>query len=492
MPDFRSLNPTNTKLPSIAIDSYDFYHDPIAGGFKSKLRWTATDPRIKVFRVFRAKIGADMLKKNYKVDELTLSRYTQKKSFPLYGKILYDKNSFSKNKSVDLKTDSTAHTQTYQDSSTVNYFQVGSVRSNKSGDYSFVDSNVKFGESYYYQIQGILSDLRTTSLSKPALISGEVFDYPDHPDFTSLKVSSDGILMTIGNTNGGSKIRGYEIYRENSDTKKYEFIFFVEKKQIDDFVCFIDGPEKIGTLIKYKIFSVDLFGNKSINSKRREIFFDTIFEKKRDTEIPKVRIFRDQNYTIVRVYKSETFKFFNIKRKDVWLNESGFSFKTKNGISWQGTIGFSENTDYTDFIDPTSHEGKIYQYKISSLERTGEEGGLFISPAIQIDSSLDYYSFDRTELKEKNELKFENFSFTIKDRKRERGLLSLKWTHSLPESFYFKIVFTSGKKDVIYVDSMLSEVFLQVEKGKEYSFDFFVMTEKDVVAFEKKGNSFKL
>lgn len=488
MSDFRSLNNFNSRLSNLTIDSYAFHHNPKTGKFKVSLNWESVDPNVRVFRIFKAKVGADLLKKDYKVDEVTLSRLTQNKSFSIENKILYDKNFFVKNKSVDLKSDSNIHSQLYKDSSTLNYFHVHSVRSNSFGKYSFVDENVKFGESYFYQIVGIMNDFRQTPATKPVLVTCELTENYDAPEVLNVKIITEGILFTIGNPKQGSKIKGYEIYKFNNKTDKYEFLFFVEKKAIEDFVCFIDSPEEVGQLVKYKVFSVDLFGNRSLNSKKTSIVFDTIFEKKRQTQTPKVAIFRDENVTKIRVYKSENSTFFNVKRKDLWLNEKQYSFKSKNGIFWDGSIFLSG--EYFDFVDSTAFENKDYQYKISFFEKTGEEGASFESPSLTISKDLNYFSFDESLKKEETEVKLKDFSFFVRDKKRSPALVSFSFRHeSNKEDLMYKLSFSD--RDIL-IDPLNSDVVLEFEKNKEYKFDFFVVSENGQILIERKGNNIKL
>lgn len=489
MSDFRSLNNFNSRLSNLTIDSYTFRHDPKTGKFKVSINWECLDANVRVFRIFKAKVGADLLKKDYKVDEVALSRLTQNKSFAVENKILYDKNFFTKNRSVDLKTDSNIYSQLYKDSSTLNYFHVHSVRSNSFRKYSFVDENVKFGESYFYQIVGIMNDFRQTPTTKPVLVTCELTENCDPPEILNLKVITEGILFTIGNPKQGSKIKGYEIYKFNNKTNKYEFLFFVEKKAIEDFVCFIDSPEEVGQLIKYKVFSIDLFGNRSLNSKKTSIVFDTIFEKKRQTQIPKARIFRDENVTKIRVYKSENSSFFNVKRKDLWLNEKQYSFKSKNGIFWDGSIFLNE--EYFDFVDSTAFENKDYQYKISFFEKTGEEGAFFESPSLTISKDLNYFSFDESLEKEKTQIKLVDFSFFVRDKKRSPALVSFSFRHEpSEEDLVYKLSFPD--KDIV-IDPLNDNVVLELEKNKEHKFDFFIMSAEDgQILIERKGNNIKL
>lgn len=490
MPDFRSLNTAKNRIPSISIDNYTFSHDKKSAGFKAVLNWSCENPNIRMFKIYKSVIGADLLKKDYSVDELTMSRLTEKRSFPLDNKILYDKNFFTKNKSVNLKTSSESYSQVYKDSSTSVFFEVGFVRADNSRRYSFVDRNVKFGESYYYQITGITNDLRETPKTKPVLVSAELPSNPPPPDVVQMKITAEGILMTMGNSKSGSTIRGYEVYRLNKKTKKYEFIFFVEKKEICDFVSFIDSPDQLGEMEHYKIFSVDIFNAKSISARKERIIFDTIFEKKRKSENPKFVITKDKNFVVLKIYNTGS-RFFRVERRDVWKNETGFSLKSKNGIFWNSTNYIGKNDEFVEFFDYSAMSGKDYQYKISNLEDLGDVGGFVITPTITIEEGLNYSSFDEDREAEDEEVVLEGLRVSVRDKKRSPCLLSVKWNYSGGESNFFKLVFTSGQDNEIEIDSSLSEVLLELEKGKEYSFDFKVCSDDGKVLMNKKGNSVK-
>lgn len=490
MPDFRSLNTTNSRLSSISIDSYSFVHDAKSGGFKASLKWFCEDKRVRLFKIYKSVLGADLLKRNYKVDELALSRLTEKKSFALENKILYDKNAFTKNKSIDLTSNGDSHRQSYKDSSTSVFFQVAFIRSNNTGEYTFVDRNVKFGESYYYQIVGVVNDLRETPKTKPVLVTAELPSAPPPPDVVTTKITSEGILMTIGNRNHGSMIQGYEIHRLNKKTKKYELVFFVVKKEISDFVNFIDSPDELGFEEHYKIFSVNIFGTKSISSKKMSVIFDTIFEKKRETEIPKFELFKEENSLKIRIYNTNS-RFFKVERKDLSRNEQKFSLKSKNGIFWNQSNYFDINKEYIDFIDLSVRENENYQYKITNIENLGDDGGFVITPSIKFEEGLKYKSYDEDPESKNKNASLTDLQVFVKDRKRNPSLVYLRWNHSGEDSNYFKLKFTSGMSENLEIDGSLSEVLIELDKGKEYSFDFCVFSEDGELVLDKKGNSLK-
>lgn len=463
MPDYRSLSLQKVPLKPISFSGYKVVHNSKSRGFKVVLEWEYDDRSVMLFRVFKAKVGADLLKKDYEVDNLTLQRYTQKKGYPLENKILYDKNLFVENNSVKFKSESTAFKQKSMDSSTVSYSFFKSTRRHPSGKYKMTDYDVKFGETYYYQIFGVSNDLREVQQLKPLLVTIEDFSTVQPPEVVKHKITPEGISFCVGNTDQGEKIRAYDFFVKTEDEEEYSFLFRAEKNEIGDFVNFIHGPEEIYKKYSYKIFSVNLFNEKSLHSTEYQVYYNPI-SKRNLPSTPKVEILRDGNALKILVYKIENCPSFSIKRRDVSLYEKGFSLKTRNGIFWDSTIQFKEQ-EFVEFIDFSVDDNLLYQYQIEFLGPAYTKDRVYVSPILSNSEGLFISNFEKKEKEDEKLCSMGPVDVSIKDKKRSPAIVRFDWTNQGSFDFY-EFDFLDYKK--VKIDGIYNNAILEFPVGKKF------------------------
>ena len=226
MPDNRSLNPYKKFYPAPEIQSYKIISDKCFRGFRNEIVWTHSDKSTRIFRIYRAKIGAVATKKKYTIDNLALQRLTQLKSYDLPNKTLYDKSLFVQNSKVSFaQSDTTRHDQVGSDPTTFVYKEVGYVRANKTKSFKFIDRDVKFGQTYSYVITGLNNFLRESQKSQPLIVTTELVEMTPLLTYLSGCTIPEGILLRMG-SDKGDQVRGFEVFRLDEETKRFEKIFF--------------------------------------------------------------------------------------------------------------------------------------------------------------------------------------------------------------------------------------------------------------------------
>lgn len=471
MADFRSLNPYKKRLITPKISTFRVRKQD-KGGFKNEIFWQyPADSSVRVFRVYRAKVGAALTKREYKIDELTLQRLTSKIS-PVSTKLLYDKDKFVQNSKLKiLNTSKGRYEQKEKDPTTYNFKQVGTVIADRSGTYKYTDTAVKFGQSYAYAISGIGDFFRETDESQPVIVTTEIIEETPEPSDLKLSPVPGGILMTMWSKNG-SQIREFEIYKRNSVTQKFEYLDTVSKKENSNIVSYIDAPERLRERLVYRVYSVDLFGKKSLTSKEASIFYSPISNKP-EGDPPQVQISQDSTAIKIEVNKDPAAFGFKVERRDVWIHEQGFSRKTKNGETWQGVFSFSKDSDSEVFFDTAVKRGRIYQYRITLVSKMGLDISYYISPIFRYGDEESFKSreFLEESARESEDPKIESFNVRIRDKKRRPQLIEMNWhisggawshlvIHYNEESFVvdsihdkiYSTKFKPGRKYILKVD----------------------------------------
>lgn len=484
MPDFRTLK--RKKILDIPIiESYRINRDLRFYGFNVSISWRYSS-QAAAFRIYKAKRGSTTLKRNYLISNLALTRFASIKNFPLNNTILYNKAVFGQNSKVKFeKSDSNRFDTAKTDLTTYNFREIKMIRANNNGFYTFVDRNVKFGESYAYVITALGSDFIESGKSNPVIVDVEDIIHPHAPDYFSAKRSNLGILLTIGASDKDDDVVAFDVYKRKKGEIKYEFFDQVKKEKKERFINYLDTSVFPGFVYEYKVYSIDLFGNISYEAKYDQEIFDVLVERKGDIPFPETEIKFNNNAVYISVFKNhKNIIGAIIERQDVWQFEKGFTQKTNNGNKWQRIVFFGENGE-AEQIDLSAKIGRIYRYRISTIKPNGQIASYFITPYLKIKEGILFSNKTNRSNEESSKISIRNFDVEIEEKKRIPPLVKLSW--QIDGNWDYLIIKYEDKN--IRVDNIHTSIILNnLEKGKKYIFSIEVKNlNGDTLAVSKEA-----
>lgn len=490
MPDYSSFKPTRT-LSAPSNINYSVERDIRFYGFRIKLNWEHLDRRVKIFRIFKARIKENILNKNYTISNLALERLTPVKSFPINNKILYDKHVFVRNEKVDFVDGS--ETVPFRDSGkteTYDYLETATIAANSNQVYEFIDKNIKFGETYSYIISGIANGFRETQKSAPITITVEDIVSPNKPVYFKAENIGSGILLTAV-CDIDEDVVGFDLYRKRQDESESIYLDRIIKRDKSKQIVYFDELVSPGFEYEYKIFSVDFFENKSNEGLISNVIFDTNFTSKGNTPIPEITVKEDSQKILIEVIKNhKDIAGARIERQDVWRFEKGFSIKTNNGASWPGLIDFNEEGKIT-FIDISAKKDRIYRYKVSLFKKNSVQTSDYVTPNLKIEEGLFFSSNKKQEEIIKEKAKFNSFSIETINKKSNKPIIKLKWNINNHNWDYIFIRFDNGQE--LKIDNIHNEIYYdKLEKGKMYKIDAFLCDGDEIIQDSRRGAIIKL
>ncbi len=301
-------------------------------------------------------------------------------------------------------------------------------RSRQIGDlieYSFEDESILFSRSYRYYISIIDKNMRESPRSRIVQINIDGMRIPENPKSVVAQVKNKTIVLTIvvgdqlvekfeiyrkdvdnffknktGTTNVLSDKNGYSSNSQSTDLQKNGFMQIGEALNMptnSGGASFVDKKIKSGRKYLYRVYSVDIFGNKSESPKELSVF---AIDELKINELSRISIEAEVDAASNKI--KLTFDSFDknivgfyLTRRDFTIGQSGYSApgdinRTKFGNSkhsfsntlFDGEIlrgkehlwnGFFKRVkdSVSVFFDKTVQTDHYYQYKIQGIDKFG-------------------------------------------------------------------------------------------------------------------------
>ena len=382
MTDTRSNSQKRTFLPAVLIKNYEIIQD-LNLGFNIKLNWNYTNNTVVLFKVYKKVLSKAALDKKFIVNQNVLEKTSAGSSAKALNTVLYNKNFFSQNSDVEVLNSSTKHNKIETNLSDGSFKQISVIRYNKqNSEYSFLDKNIKFGETCLYYITAISNSLKETA---PDILKINIqsLGAPPAPKVFDILEKDGGLVLSFGNKKSDN-IQSYLIYKKRNIDRKFEFMAEVEN--YGDLTYFLDTEITAKMVYNYKIYSKDLFGNTSTDAIEKNSVFDyniptSIFLK------PQLFVERVNDFIKIKIVNQnpEEIVSARIERKDLWRFEQKYSLKTFDEIPWLNSIKFKNNI--IEFVDKTTQKNRAYSYRITCFGKNAMPKTYSFTPAIEVGSS---------------------------------------------------------------------------------------------------------
>lgn len=300
--------------------------------------------------------------------------------------------------------------------------------------YSYVDSTVSYGRSFRYYMTTVDRNMVDSGRSQIVQVDVEGLRVPLPPDVFLISYSLGAV--SINASSGDRLVEKFEIYRKEvgiapskveptvSSVVSSDGSSFLSKKrdplpsgfvQVGEFQNVLgaggslrDTRIKPGKRYIYRIYSVDLFGNKSVEPSEKEIFCQ-VGRTTTDLIPPEISVEVDSATNFGRITMrctdSRVTHLF-LARRDVGIGQSGFVTpgqieRIKHGgvdpirtrsraddvrfgndadkkLLWNGV--FENSGDVIVFVDKSMTAERIYQYKVYGCDRYGNQTSHVFSP----------------------------------------------------------------------------------------------------------------
>lgn len=300
-------------------------------------------------------------------------------------------------------------------------------------EYEFFDKTIEFGNSYSYYITTLNDKILESTRSKIISINVEHSIPPQKPHAVTYALNN---FITLSIKSNEKNIEKYEIYRscltkqENQTTTS--IVVFGQSGHVIDVeaqtrlsngfikvgealdcndggATFIDQTSIQGRKYLYRIYSVDIFGNKSQDSKELLVFFNERNFRSIDLEEPTLTVEIEQTTKKIKLIinnKDERIVSFFVARKNNTLHEKTFTIPSQpssnklgnnniiannrfmDGVvnsresHWSGIISTQKGQSVYEFIDKMVRIDNIYQYSVYGIDRFGNKTSTIITKPI--------------------------------------------------------------------------------------------------------------
>lgn len=471
MTDIRS-KASKVKLPP--VDFYYTVFKDLYGSFDIEVKWEYdTDffkNDIKEFRVYKAVLNYPKLSKKYSIDQDGLEVLTGGS-----GKNLYNKSLISQNSQVFVKNSNSDQHRKNESTQKYSFFNISRIKSNKKQKkYRFLDKNVKFGESYSYYVTAV-SKTNQESSPKQVIASVEWPINPDPPVFFDVSEVFSGILLKIGNKEN-IFVSKFLIYRREDSEK--DFVKIGEVQNRSDCVSFIDRTCLPKKNYIYKAYCVDIFGNISLSSLKKEIVFRTFPLTTNIEYRPSFQIRGVNNsYFEFEIFNNRPDKINSIKieRRDDWKFERKFEIKKYNDLYWPTSMLFNSEQKII-FEDRDVSIDRAYSYRITAYNQKGQVVSYTITPPIKIDDRISSLNDQAPKF---DFPKFDMFNMEIISSGQDPVLVKFDW--KISGDWGFLNIKTSDF--TVEVDNIHESVVLnkfQAKKKYDISIELFDINSRKV------------
>lgn len=309
-------------------------------------------------------------------------------------------------------------------------------------EYSFDDPTITFGKSYRYYALSVDTNMQESQRSRIVQIDVDGLRVPSFPSKVSARVISSRISLSIMVED--ELVEKFEIYRKTEDSSKeqpesavtnvissisgFNVSTATRKLLKNNFLqvgeslnghkagsIFYDRNVQPGTTYTYRVFSVDIFGNKSERPNEFSIFYPEPSNKKNDLRKPTLLAEIDTQTSKVKLSihaADPRLVGLFLTRRDLTAGQEAFvppgqidrikfglgdpargplkfddihaSFDTDNKINWKGY--FRNDTSQIIFVDRTTIVDRTYQYKLYGIDRFGNQSPIEISRPLFVEN----------------------------------------------------------------------------------------------------------
>jgi hypothetical protein len=474
MPDVRSSKDVLDLLPITDL-KYEVEINA-SYGFRVNLNWTygSLNPKVIGFKVYKTILSKNLLNKKFSISQKTLEATTFSPNPKATANILYDKSAFLQTDKVKIEN---SNSDSYNKVESESLFQsITFVNYNKNFsvvDYSFVDKNVKFGESYSYYVTAVSDSLKET-IPVPINVNVEFLKHPQPPDHLSSSETNQGILLVFGNKTKAN-ISEYLIFRKISGEENFVLLDVVDSNF--QFTYYTDLSIEPKVLYVYRVYSKDIWGNVSLDSKETERSFSYTprFTSKFNEPVVNFEPYSD-GMSIKIETDNPKIKSVRIERRDDWRFEKGFEIKSFDEVPWQNNYMFVGSSLQRSvlFVDKGFELNRVYSYKFTCFDLFGHALNYFIKPYISRDDMFEKKSLKSSVL---SRSKISFFKFEPVNRSQKEVFVKFSWSVVGNWSY---ILVNNGERE-FKIENIHSKVFLNgFSAGKKYQISASL--------FDDKGN----
>lgn len=327
------------------------------------------------------------------------------------------------------------------DDSALSFSEVGhaslmSLAPRRVGDtweFELIDGAVSYGRAYSYFIVSVDKDALQSARSQIVTATVEGVRVPERPASVVAQIDQERVTLSI--TTEDQLVEKFEVHRlEDSVDRATSAVsltiadsdgFVVSKKSRDmsqnKFLLIgecLNGV-KVGAQLTdkttlpgrhytYRVYSVDVFGNKSESPFELEAYVPDLEQRFVDLHAPSILAEVDERSQKMRVTfrcDDENVQIIKIERRDLTIGQDIFSvpssparvvlgpgriakgrlalsgeriYDTEREIAWNGVFGPEHGKDQT-FVDPTSMIDHIYQYRVWGEDRYGNRSSFSLT-----------------------------------------------------------------------------------------------------------------
>jgi len=300
-------------------------------------------------------------------------------------------------------------------------------------EYTFVDQSVSYGKGYKYFITTVDDNMIQSQRSEIATVTVEAMRVPERPSTVVPHIEQTSISLSI--TAGDQLIEKFEVYRYEydlnrtlsssaitiADTDGYSVRHYNRSISSNNYLLlgecanaafggaeFIDIGVKQGNFYTYRVYAVDIFGNKSESPMQVDAYVPDLQQQYTYLQKPAILVENDAASKLMVITFScddSNVEKLQLERRDLTIGQDSFSIPTSpprvqfgltNVVKARKFLGevMSDNsgdiykwngvfvnraTQQIRFIDPAVQFDHIYQYRIYGEDRYGNRSPYAVS-----------------------------------------------------------------------------------------------------------------
>jgi hypothetical protein len=317
-------------------------------------------------------------------------------------------------------------------------------------------------------VSAVSNTLKET-IAVPINVNIEFLDHPPSPDFFSASETNQGILLIFGNRIK-KNISQYLIFRKTELEKDFTLLDVVDANS--SFVYYSDLFIEIKERYIYKIYSRDIWGNLSLDSKTLKQSFSYIPRFTSAKNKPTV-LFYPQSIGFKLVIKNEIpeIKSVRIERRDDWRFERTFEVKSFDGFPNSNNYFFENGV--VEFLDKTFEKNRAYSYRITCFNQSGHALNYLVTPSISKDEVFKNEEFGKAS---ETESKISSFNFSVVNKNQKNIFVKFNWKIAGRWSY---LILNDGNRE-IRIESLHSRSFISgFFSGKKYQISVSLFDEND-------------
>ncbi len=344
-----------------------------------------------------------------------------------------------------------------------------------------VNEKVDYGDAVNYFAILVGANGIKSMRSNIVYVKTEKLIPPKKPNDFFTSINARGILISI--LSQDSEPEKFEIYRKqlnslinvddsktinvfnsnnglfcSSDSRKLLKNEFVQVGEVINprktSATFVDRDVLSGKTYKYRVYSVDIFGNKSVDPLEFDVFYSFMLKKgKNSLSKTSISVDVDQKTKKIKVLlinDDKRITSLRLERRNLTLNQTLFTvpqfpgrldlkpknrgepYSNENKLIWNGVIEKNKiEKNKIEFIDIDSKIDNIYEYRVYGLDKFGNKSDYTISkkisiyndyiPDFPINLSMKFVSLNPFKIKIKADIG--NVETTIDDLFKNKDLI---------------------------------------------------------------------